>query len=120
MGWMAHACKADGGASRAGNGTLFAFFPSFSFRLAALFAHCESFFFLLAYPRASVRPSARWLAAFNHLPICPPVRGHGGAGAGGDRGCDVGRACVDVRFRVAAMPVERWRCASLARLTWSV
>jgi hypothetical protein len=69
MGWMVYACRAEGGACRAGNGSLFAFSPLFSFRLAALFAHREFFFSLfLAYPRASVRPTIRWLHSTTYLP----------------------------------------------------
>jgi hypothetical protein len=47
------------------------FFPLFTFRLAALLAHRESFFFLSFLPipvRPSVRPSARRLHSTTYLP----------------------------------------------------
>jgi hypothetical protein len=104
-------CRAEGGACRAGNGSLFAFFLLFSFRLAALFAHREYFFFFLPIPvRLSDRPPAGRIQS--------PPRLSAAMAALALAAIEVGRAFEDVRFRVAAMPVAVGRWDALGSLAW--
>jgi hypothetical protein len=95
------------------------FFSPLFLPVSRLCLRIVSLFFFPSCLSPCVRPTVRPLVAFNHLPSYLSAAMAALALAAIEAAMS-GVACVDVRFRVAAMPVGQWRCARLARLAWSV